>query len=361
MLSNWDCFESIRHQVQLELKQHDAQNSAMQRTRYPVITKFLKWAFAWPTFEKYILLYIGALLIATACEIANDLYCRNNWCPFEYPSAMLYSLPKKDFITTLSGFFISAQAGAVTVISMALAIVTLIGQKNSAKQDVRIYYHESLSLPLAASSVSLLLILCIQAAWPLQFLTHQFGIALDALAIQISFTALHAFWLAVNIAGVAHFLFVSLAFVEDGYRKKSREQYSAQFVVRNDLRLTLLKARYSNIHAYLTINYPRIDIDFADSISTPPIIELQRDFKDIQRLYDIWVAPLRLALSLWAKRNSIVIANLPNEQVKLYFPIRFEKDYTGLTTLCWRHGGIKLNYFERALVNISFRYKRWVS
>jgi hypothetical protein len=68
----------------------------------------------------------------------------------------------KALILNVSSYLIGVQVGSLGIISLALALVTLIAQNEGASTDVQLYYHESQATEVVGSCIALLVILCIQ-------------------------------------------------------------------------------------------------------------------------------------------------------------------------------------------------------
>src|SRR5206468_9625179 len=124
------------------------------------------------------------------------------------------------------------------VVSVAVGLVTLIAQRNdgsSTSTDIQLYYNGALAYEVVASSVALLLVLCVQIFWPLDYAIRASGHDQAVTAVKIILTGIHLLWLAINIGAFAQFVGMSLRFVEPKARENMREQYTANVIVPDDL------------------------------------------------------------------------------------------------------------------------------
>jgi hypothetical protein len=74
-----------------------------------------------------------------------------DWIPPWTASGPAPAPDVKSIMLNVAGYLITAQVGVLGVITLALALVTLIAQRESASTDVKLYYHESLSFEIVAS------------------------------------------------------------------------------------------------------------------------------------------------------------------------------------------------------------------
>ena len=79
--------------------------------------------------------------------------------------------------------------------------------------------------------MALLLVLCVQIFWPLDYAIRASGHDQAELVVKLVLTGLHLLWLAINIGAFAQFFAMSLRFVEPKARENMREQYTANVIV----------------------------------------------------------------------------------------------------------------------------------
>ena len=160
---------SLNRWAQRDIRAHLRDNAAARRTRYPAGTRLLHRIFDGGTFARYIRLYLGLLLLVGLAELAVAAYLPL-WLPRWTGTTEI-----RQFLTSVASYLIGAQVGVLGVASIAIALVTIIAQREDASTDVQIYYHESLAFGVVASSMALLAVLCAQLLWPVQFILHWLG------------------------------------------------------------------------------------------------------------------------------------------------------------------------------------------
>ena len=138
----------------------------------------------------------------------------------------------KLFYVQSPGILIAVQAGVLGVISIALALVTIIAPKNNESSIIGIYYYDSRAFEIVISSVTLLAILCLHVFVPVQVLTKWFN--LKGEIPLLSFTPL--IWLFLNLVGISHFIMTTLEFVDPSKRRMMRKRYTGNFREADDLR-----------------------------------------------------------------------------------------------------------------------------
>lgn len=133
-------------------------------------------------------------------------------------------------LLNVSSYLLGAQVGVLGVLSLALALVTLIAQRESSSTDVKVYYHESLAFEIVASCVALMAVLCAQLLWPAQFLLHRLGFGTELLVFKFGLLGIHIGWLLLNLVGLAHFIATTFGFVQQSAREALRERYTVNIV-----------------------------------------------------------------------------------------------------------------------------------
>ena len=124
--------------------------------------------------------------------------------------------------------------------------------------DVRIYYHESLAQEVVASSIALLTVLCVEIFWPGQWVAQMFGVAVPTNNFESLLTVIHVLWLVINLWALAHFVSLSLRFLQLTEHERIRESYTANWVVTNDITRRLERALYLGAPASLVDGAERL-------------------------------------------------------------------------------------------------------
>jgi hypothetical protein len=178
------------------------ENTAARRSRYPLMQSALRKVFTTSSFSFIILLYSLFNFAVVAAELwisAKASWLLPAWTIQAGPPA----LDLKTAITNFSSYLISAQVGVLGVVSIALALVTLIAQRDASSTDIKIYYNESLSFEIVASSIALLVVLCAQLLWPMQFFIHRLGYGTELQIFKLSLLSVHLAWLILNLTALS--------------------------------------------------------------------------------------------------------------------------------------------------------------
>jgi hypothetical protein len=202
---------SLNGCVRREVREHLGENAAARRARYPKALRVLRRIFADRTFSQFVIVYtIFNVVLALA-----ELFLARAY-PGSLPAWTISGPPGPDIkmlLMNTDSYLIAAQVGVLGVISIAVGLVTLIAQREGSSTDVQLYYHESLAFEVFASCIALLLILCVQLLWPLQFLLHRIGEGTDLQIFKLLLLGIHIGWLALNLWALAHFVATTFRFV----------------------------------------------------------------------------------------------------------------------------------------------------
>ena len=125
-----------------------------------------------------------------------------------------------------SPILISVQGGVLAVVSIALALVTIIAPKNNETSIIEIYYHESRAFEIISSSIALLGVLSIQTFAPIQTIAVLFDIENIILVLSV----IPFLWLMVNLLGINHFIMTTLDFVNPDKRRMFRKRFTGNLV-----------------------------------------------------------------------------------------------------------------------------------
>lgn len=259
--------------------------------------------------------------------------------------------------------FITAQVGIVGVISIAVALVALLAQREGLTADIKVYYHESMAYEVIASSLALLLVLCVQLLWPMQFVAHHLDFGGPSLAFKLGLTAVHASWLAVNICAMAHFVSESLNFLNSETRRKIRERFTANQVAPRDLAKRLRQVLYQNgCNGLIQGLEDRCFLLFGsrpDELATSEIFET---FSKPVLLHDVHMRLLAWALRRWLNRCEASTQHhgtgAAYKKPTVGFAPHFDWSVDGEIAWVKRRGGVPFTEIERLVIWWSFRFRR---
>jgi hypothetical protein len=212
---------SLRRRVAYETRLHRVENSAMRRARYSLPQRVVRKVLSGNGFAWFVGVYVAYTLLVAVLGVAATSYVPHllpTWKPDEIKEI-------NGFIKDATSYLLSVQVGLLAVVSIAVGLVTLIAQRDdgsSTSTDVQLYYNGALAYEMVASSVALLLDLCVQIFWPLDHAMHTLARDQAAPIVKIVLTGVHLSWLAINIGAFAQFVAMSLRFVEPKARKHAR-------------------------------------------------------------------------------------------------------------------------------------------
>lgn len=354
---------SLRRLVAREVKDHCSTSPAVSGARYSSGLRFLRVLLSGHSFVWFVTVYVCADLIAVGLEVIIAEYASG------FQLGWANSTPElKSLLKDTAGYYIVAQAGVLAIVSLAVGLISLIERRSGV--EVQVYYHESLTFEVFASSTALLAVLCVQVLWPVQFAVHQFGLGTTSLIFKIALTAGHACWLLLNLAALAHFVSESLQFVQPNLRSKIRERYTANIVVPQDLTHNLLRALYGGAAESLVREASAQDgpmIVFGYEFGHETDVEIETTFSKPTLLHDVRMKPVGWVLRRWWRRcqHSEVVDNAAgradrfrNQRPRIVFTASFDQPADGRTAWCKRHGGVPLTNWERRITRWSFRFRK---
>jgi len=356
---------SLRRWTDREVNDHISSNPTLRNARYSPSLRCLRAFMQRRPFAWFVGLYA---LIDLSFLLLDAL---SGFVPNFRPSWASSSAEIEKLIQDGNGYFIVAQVGALGIVSIAVGLVTLIAQRESATADIQIYYHESLAQEVVASSVALLAVLCAQVFWPAQLGLNRLGLGNSSIEFQAALTGLHGIWLFINLAALAHFVALSLSFVQPSEREAIRERYTANWVTPNDLARSLRRARYmSAAEGILRQRDNSRDpmIIFGRDLDGTGEIEVRSDASKGVALYDVWLVPLRWLIRRWWRRcieeRRRSRSRLPSQhssplgpQIWLVFPASFDRPSESRPIICRRRGGVPLTPFEQTVLRWSFWFR----
>lgn len=352
---------SLRARARHELAELIRDNKVLRCARYPLLQRLVRGLVGGRSIITFLGVYLAIDVLAVSAEWAVNAYA-------------LCVLPGwkgthlADFLTSVASYFIAAQVGILAIVSVAVAVVTLLSQRDdgaSSRTDVRLYYVESFAYEVATSGVALLVVLSLQLFWPLQHIEHALGYGSADLSFKLDLTVLHAGWLTLNYLLFFQFITTTLRFVEPHARARMRERYSATVVIPRDITRRLLNALYLNAPLQLigkdalsrgaTVTFGHGAVFMKKA--TP---EITTKFRGPSHLRDVWLRPVGYVLRRWHRRSPS--AKQPQTFVrqdrfgKLAVTASFDGEYDGIEAWLIRDGGAPLSVWERLVLRHSFRF-----
>jgi hypothetical protein len=339
------------------------ENRAIRRARYSILQRALRAVIVGRSLVSFLAAYFLLDLALVGAEALFNFYFQGDLPGWSAPEL-------KTLLKDIASYFIAAQVGILGIVSVAIGIVTLISQRDdrsSTNTDIRVYYVESFAYEVVLSGVALLIVLCAQLLWPMQFLAHRLDLGGPDLAFKVTLTAFHLAWLLLNLAVFAQFVLTTLHFVEPSAREWLRERYTANIIVPNDLSQRLSRVFYMNAPKELvpeTNDKTGPLITFGYGLLDDGETELQTNFASPSVLHDVWLRPLGFALRNWWRRSEQSRPEpprrhsaLPGRDIRISVSASFDSTYEGDVAWCLRKGGLPLHRWERWLVRRSFRFE----
>lgn len=344
--------DSVNRFVAHEVRRQLAGNLVARRARYPAGHRLLRRLMG-ASFSIFLARYLIVDLAALNAEA---------WSRIVAPGATTTSATRTtqiiDVVKTVPSYLLGAQIGLLGMISLALALVTLIAQRDDATTDVKVYYHESMFFGITASGIALASVLCIQFLWPLQTALHQMGGGSGSPVFKLALVVAHTAWFVVNLWAVAHFVSVTFRFVQRSARESLRERYTANVVVPRQLTDRLRQQVYGAAGGRTEPGMPSAHFGF--SFGTGSEIEIEADFASNTMLVDVHMGIVRWVLGRWMKRCSAKPARAgrtARSGPRIWFTPALDRAMRGRVAWCRRNGGVPLTPFERWALRRAFRFE----
>jgi hypothetical protein len=346
--------DSVNRLVAHEVRRQLAGNPVARRARYPAGHRLLRRLMGAP-FGLFLARYLIVDLAVLNVEA---------WSRIVAPEAFVVSTARAaqivEIVKTVPSYLLGAQIGLLGVISLALALVTLIAQRDDATTDVKVYYHESMFFGITASGIALAAVLSIQFLWPLQTALHRLGGGSDSPVFKLALVAAHTAWFVVNLWAVAHFVSVTFRFVQRSARERLRERYTANVVVPRQLTDRLRQQVYGAAGGRVESGTPGAFFGYSFGISTGSEIEIEREFAPDTMLVDVHMGVVRWVLARWTKRCSCEPAptgRAVRSGPRIWFTPALDRSMRGRVAWCRRNGGVPLTAFERWALRRAFRFE----
>lgn len=356
---------SINKWVRREIRKHFRENPVARRARYSRGVRFLHAVFDNASFARFVLLYVALVVTMALAEAIVSCFAIDRipqWAGSDV----------KQFLTNVTSYLLTAQATVLGVVSIAIGLVTIIAQRENASTDVQVYYHESLAFGLIASSVALLAVLCVQLLWPLQFTLHWMGFGSALLFFKALMTVVHTAWMSLNLAGLAHFVATTLAFVQQSARESQRERYTANVVAPVDMRKRLREQLLlqagpecvnevfpdASRHEKPAIVYFGTDFSSAGQVEVPLRSRSGIVLDDVRVIWVRWVICRWLRRCRASAHDRPERARLLAQEPMLLFPPQLDAPPQQDKGLCRRRGGVPLTRIERVVVRHAFKFRK---
>ena len=356
---------SLTRFARREVRDQLRNNQAAQKARYGYLHRLLRAFFRVRTFGRFIGLYFifDLTLIAFQSLFANFTSVNSQrWLELRQP------LGSSEILLSISSYLIGAQVGVLGVISLALALVTLIAQQENSSTDIKVYYHESFAFELVASCTALLAVLCAQLLWPAQNFAYFLGVGIEIHLFKFGLLYLHLGWLLINIAGLAHFVATTFGFVQQSERERLRQRYTANVVLPRDLTQRLRQQLYtiaSNEVISEGAEDKRPSVTFGLDYGAPFEVEILSVFTRPVALHDVRMTWVRWALRRWTERTTRAAvagnpttAGLRHQKPHIWFTPHMDGHLIGSVGWCRRRGGVPLNRIERLVLRHAFRFRK---
>lgn len=359
---------SIDRWVAREVRDQLRGSPAVRRARYGWTHRALRRLLVPGSIARFLAAYlvVDLLLVAAEALVAATV---PGWLPSWSTQSAVPDI--KPTILYVSSYFIGAQVGILGAVSIALALVTLIAQRENAATDVQIYYRESLAFEIVASCIALLMVLCAQLLWPLQFALHLTGLGTASLFFKLVLLGLHTGWLLLNLAAVGQFIATTFRFVQQPAREALRERYTANLIQPRDmtarLRVTLFSQGSRLLEDVATDmaeqDRPLVAFDF--DFGPPMENEIETDFRHPAALRDVRMAWVRWVARRWSRRciaatptRTETARSLSDRGPVLSFNLRLDRRVTGRVAWCRRRGGVPLDWLEKEVLARAFIFRR---
>lgn len=358
----------LRHSRR-EVRNHLAENLTARRARYSLFHRAVRRFFSIRSFGSFIWTYILVDFTFLGAEVLYEAFIP---C-FLSPWAIHNALPINDLnslLLSISGYFLAAQAGALGIITLALALVTLIAQRQSSATDIALYYHESMAFQIVASSVALLAVLAAQLLWPLQFFVHQLGLGSEHSVFEFGLLGIHLTWLLLNLSAIAYFIDTTFRFVQQSKRELLRERYTVNIVFPPELTRRLSSHFY--VRASLEIGelgkqgrYDQPNAEFGFNADHSIEVEISATFSGPTSLQDVRMLWVRWVFRRWKARclkNQTTTEKSPIGYTglgpKIWFTPHMFVPLHGSVSWCQRQGGVPLTKLEKFVLRHAFVFKR---
>ena len=359
---------SILKIARREVRAHLRDNPDARRVRYSFLHRIVRRFFNIRNFTSFVCVYVLIDLVFVGAEALFEAFAPSSLSPW----SALDTLPSTKLDTLLlsvSGYFLAAQAGALGIITLALALVTLIAQRQTSATDIALYYHESMAFQIVASSVALLAILAAQLLWPLQLLLHHLNLGSQHFLFEFGLLGIHLGWLLLNLAAIAYFIDTTFRFVQQSKRELLRERYTANIVFPPDLTRRLCGSLYAQANSLVGEvgkdgHYDQPSAAFGFHTDQSAESELAYQFTRASSLQDVRMIWVRWVFQRWKTRclkveSNAELAPFPVGVLgpKIWFTPNMFMPLHGKVSWCQRQGGVPLTTLEKIVLRYAFVFR----
>jgi hypothetical protein len=353
---------SLNARVERDIRDLARENLTLRRARYSSGRRALRAAVVRRSVAQFLFLYAVVLIVALLAEwvVGHYLHC---WIP-KYSESF-----DSGFVKDLASYLIAGQIGILAIVSVAVAVVTLLSERNdgaSVNTDIRLYYVESYSYELALSGVALLLVLTVQLFWPLHHIVVAIGWGAADDWSKLALSVVHTLWFCVNLLLFHQFITTTLRFVEPNTREALRERYSANEVIPRDAKKRLLRFYYWRAPEHMFGSAPLkegpgIAFGYGSTFDDRATAEITITFRVPSRLADVRLRPLQWALARWQKRVRKRPQG-PRQYGQSLWPdslnvlANFDRVLDGQCDLVLRRGEVPLSGVEKWVIRRCFRF-----
>ncbi len=363
---DWKRERYARREVHKQLRE----TPVARRVHCGIAHRALRRFFGSGTFGRFVSLYLVVNVTFVMSEALIAWYMPS-WLPQWSASGSPPATDVKVLILNVSSYLLGAQVGSLGVISLSLALVTIIAQREGSSTDVQVYYHESMSFELVASCVALAAVLCLQLLWPLQFLLHLAGLGTSLQIFKLGLLGLHLAWLLVNLAAVANFIATTFRFVQQSARETLRERYTANVVLPRNLEQRLREQLYGLATKGFSGgddedgSRGRPSFTFGFDYGEPRTVEVETTFERPMALHDVRMTWVHWVFKRWSSRCADATAqqlapslrSLGHQGPLIWFTPHIDQPLRGKVAWCRRRGGVPLTGFEKFVLRRAFRFR----
>ena len=135
-------------------------------------------------------------------------------------------IENKSWITS---YIVAAQVGILSIIPIALTLVTIIA-KNNETSIIKIYYHNTFLLEMIVSSISLLAVLCVQFLSFPQTIINWIRLGSTSHSFPAALIIIHIIWFTLNLLMAVNFIRITFDFMIRSNRKEIYNKYSKSVI-----------------------------------------------------------------------------------------------------------------------------------
>jgi len=344
-------FGSIERWAKREVGRQLGANPVARRARYGIARRLLRVLFAQASFWRFITCYLVVDLVLLCAEGAQG-----SLAPNMIPAWIsAHDVSVRAALETVPSDLFGTQATVLGVISLALALITLLVQRDDAATDIHVYYHESLFFGITASCLALITVLAVQFAWPLQSVLHMLGFGSVSPIYKAVLLASQIIWFTLNMVGVAHFTMITFSFVQRSARERLREQYTANHLMPAEM-AGRIRSHLFQLSGWQTGSQPGLGGGggyFALQPSDQHDVEISRKVSAPSELFDVRMELANWVLDHWIKRFRDEAGPRPS----LWVMLALGHTLNGEIRWFRRRGGPPLSWPERFVLKRAFRFR----